>query len=545
MIFALNAKAFFYIGHDVTGKWNPFSLSPLPDEPSQSEIAYIYLAPFIGPLPSSLFSAHIFFALLNSFFIVILYLLVKKLLQNSILAFLVGLVACFNPWEIFFGRSAFETSSAMIFYILGFYVLISVSNWKKILAFVPLALGFYTYMAYKVTLIPYTAIISFFTFIQIDKKKNIFPYITLLLLGIAVSLLFLFKAYVGHDINRLGEVTFFSSTNISDEVNYERRIAIQNPLELVFSNKLFVAGKYLAGKYIGAFSINNLFVDSERLLRFHIYNHGHFYYVDLLFFLLGFCFLFAYKRKLWLLFVSIMLIAPLPSVLSSQGVTYVMRSSLYMPFFYIFIGTGIWYAITWFKNKKYIVISSIVIGLIYAILVGNFLYTYFFIQPIYASEAQTFSSRLLSKYATLALEQNKQINIVLGSPRVQFKDFVYYANLYNSTNVKTITKAFYTHNYIYKNASFVTCNSIKSLDKNTIYIFDPGEKCLLFKNVKDTITIPQLSDSGSVFDIYQDSICSNYQLHTYISKITLQDLSVEKLNISDFCQTFLIKYSPH
>src|SRR3989344_344152 len=84
MIFVLNAKAFFYTGHDITGKWIPFSLSPLPDEPAQAELPYIYLAPVIGLLPSSLFAAHIFYAIVNSLFVVVLFLTVKKLLNKNI-----------------------------------------------------------------------------------------------------------------------------------------------------------------------------------------------------------------------------------------------------------------------------------------------------------------------------------------------------------------------------------------------------------------------------------------------------------------------------
>lgn len=541
MIFVLNAKAFFYTGHDVTGKWNPLSLTPLPDEPAQAELPYIYLSPIIGPLPSSLFAAHIFYAIANSLFVLVLYLLVKKLLNKNI-AIIVGLIACFNPWGIFFGRSAFETSLAVLFYVLAFYVLLNTTGWKKILTFVPLALGFYTYMAYKVTLIPYLIIISLFTWTQVDHKKYLKQYLLLIVMCLGISSLFLFNAYQRKNINRVNEATFYSTENIHNQVDLERRIAIKNNFTEIFSNKGTLATKFLISKYIGAFSPDNLFVDTEKLLRFHIYNHGHFYYIDFVFLIIGFCYLLAKNKKLWILLTSILLISPLPTIVSNEGVTYVMRSSLYIPFLYIFIGVGIWHTVTMFKNKTYKMLFVIMIGGIYVVLVSNFLYTYFFIQPVFASEAQNFSSRLMSRYIKLASSENKKITAVLGSPRIQFKDYLYYSNIYNRQTAEQIKNLFLQNNYKLKNVSFITCNEVKTIEKNSIYIFDASNKCQFFNKFKNTLSIVQLSDSGAVYNIYQDSICSKYNLNSYIANLTFDDFAVEKLTPKNFCETFIVKY---
>ncbi|MBI2034533.1 MAG: hypothetical protein HYT11_02250 [Candidatus Levybacteria bacterium] len=513
MIFVLNAKAFFYTGHDVTGKWNPLSFTPLPDEPAQAELPYIYLSPIIGALPSS-----------------------------SRIAFITGLVAAFNPWNIFFGRSAFETSLAVFFYVLAFYVLLNTTGWKKLLAFIPLTLGFYTYMAYKVTLIPYITTLSIFIWTQIDKRKYLKQYVLLIALCLGISLLFLFNAYQRKNINRVNEASFYSTENMSKQVDLERRIAIKNQFSNIFSNKGVLATKFIIGKYIGAFSPSNLFVDSEKLLRFHIYNHGHFYYIDLLFLIIGFCYLLAKQRKLWILLTTIVLISPLPTIVSNEGVTYVMRSSLYIPFLSIFIGAGIWYSLTVIKTKTYLVASSLLIGGIYLVLIGNFLYTYFFIQPVFASEGQAFSSRVLSRCIELARLENKETSVLLGSPRMQFKDYVYYSNIYNKQTSEEIRNAFLQHNYTFKNVSFNTCEGIKEIYKNNIYIFDATNRCPIFNNVKSTLSIVQLTDSGALYNIYHDTVCSKFTLRSYIADLTFNDLAVEKLSLKNFCEAFIIKY---
>lgn len=541
MIFVLNAKAFFYTGHDVTGLWSPFSLAPIPDEPAQAELPYIFLAPIIGFLPSSLFAAHIFHATLNSLLTVVLFFLVLKLLSKWP-AFIVGLVICFNPWNIFFGRSAFEASVALFFYIFALFILIKTTGWKKLWSLIPLFLGFYTYMAYKITFLPYVFVISLFTWSQIDHKRYTKQYIVFLTLCVLFFSFFILNVNKNNTASRLSELSFFPAASIENQVNYERQLSIQNPLTQLFSNKAILGAKYVFAKYVNAFSPDLLFIDNEKTLRFHIYNHGYFYYADAIFFLLGFYYLFKHKKKLWIFLTSLLLLSPLPTLISNVEISYAMRSSLYIPFLCIFIGAGIWYFLKLSKKKNYLVTVIFIVSGIYSILIANFLYTYFFIQPVYGSEASAFSQRILSRYVALANAENKSISVVLNSPRTEYKDFIYYSDSFNKQTAKQITNTFFNHDYSFKNASFKTCSDVKTIEKNRIYIFDSGQKCKIFENLKKTLSIVQLSDSGGVFNIYQDTICSKYKLKPYLSHFSLNDFTVEKLTSKQLCETFIVDY---
>src|SRR3989344_341228 len=424
MIFVLNAKAVFYTGRDVTGTWHPLSFSTIPDEPGQAEIPYAYLAPTVGLLSPPLFAAHIFHAVANAFFVAILFFIVLKLLGKGP-AFIVGLIACFNPWSIFFSRSAFEASLALFFYIVALFVLLKTRGWHKLWTIFPLALGFYTYMAYKVTFLPYVFLISYYVWSQVDHKKYTRQYISLLELCLLLFLTFLSHAKSQSTSNRLAELTFVPLTAVGEEVNMERKIALRNPASDFFSNKASASVKRIIVKYLDAFSPNYLFIKNEGTMRFNIYNHGYFYYFDLLFFILGFYYLFTQRRKLWLFLTGLLLIAPLPTVVSSVETSYAMRSSLYIPFIYIFIGAGIWYAITFFKNKTFNKGTTAIIAATYTIFVANFLYSYFFIQPVYGAEGSAFSARLLSRYADISNQENKKITIAGIDQKVLHKDFIY------------------------------------------------------------------------------------------------------------------------
>lgn len=542
MIFVLNAKAVYYTGRDVSGLWHPLKFSPIPDEPAQAEVPYTLMAPIIGPFSSSLFAAHIFHAIVNSFFVVILFGITLKLLGKWP-AFIVGLVATFNPWAIFFGRSAFEASLALFFYTLGLYVLIITSGWKKLWAVIPLSFGFYTFMAYKLTFLPYVFIISYFIWKFVDRTKNTKQYLILIGICIVIFSIFIVNVKKQTTAERLGELSFFFQPNVEQQVNFERRWAIQNPITNVVSNKASVSLKTIITKYLKAFSPEYFFIKNENTLRYSIFDHGFFYYVDAIFLLLGFCYLFTKKRELWLFLVLVIAIAPLPSVISNVDWSYATRSSLYYPFFYILIGSGIWYMISLIKTKKLFFSFVTLTLVVYGILISNFLYIYFFIQPVYSSEGAAFSARLVADYAALAHKENKFLIVVARSPKMLFKNFMFYSNSYNAKTTEHFKEAFLSRNYSFEKIAFKTCEEILELDEMTTYIFDPGEKCPLFKNVQMTMNIPQLSDSGTVYAIYQDSICGKYNLKRYVSNLRVEDFLVENLSTQDFCETFIIDFN--
>lgn len=540
MIFVLNAKAIFHTGRDVSGLWHPLKFSSIPDEPAQAELPYTIMAPSVGMFSSPMLAAHIFHAVINSFLVVLLFLIVLQLLGKWP-AFLVGLVACFNPWSIYFGRSAYEASLALFFYVAGFYILLKTTGWKKLLAIVPLAFGFYSYMAYKLTFLPYVFVISYFVWSQIDRRKYTKQYIVLLGICIFIFLFFVVSVKSQSTSNRLSELTFAPQASVEKQVNTERQIALKNPLANIFSNKASITGKHVIAKYLGAFSPDFLFVSNEGTQRFHIYNHGYFYYIDIVFFIFGFYYLFRQKRKLWMLLTSVMLLAPLPTIVSNVETSYAMRSSLYFAFFYILIGVGIWYALSLVK-KKYFFFGVTAIAGLYFVLIANFLYTYFFIQPVYGSEGISFSSRIVARYASLANERKQQITVVSTATKGMYKDFIYYSDLYNKQTAPHFRDAFLNRDYSFENVSFKTCNDIEELEKNISYIFNPGEKCSIFKNVNPLVHVAQISDSGGVYAIYQDAVCSKYNLPKYIHKLTMDDLLVEKLSEKKFCETYIVDY---
>lgn len=122
MGYILNAKSVFLSGSDISHTWNPFTFTIPKSGNFQAEIAPLVTFWLIGPLPLSMFTSKLIYVLFGAGTVGLLYLITKKMIGDKE-AFIVGLVGAFNPWLIFFGRSAYDTPLAIFFFLLGFLFL--------------------------------------------------------------------------------------------------------------------------------------------------------------------------------------------------------------------------------------------------------------------------------------------------------------------------------------------------------------------------------------------------------------------------------------
>jgi hypothetical protein len=177
----------------------------------------------------------------------------------------------------------------------------------------------------------------------------------------------------------------------------------------------------------------------------------------------------------------------------------------------------------------------------------NFMYLYFFRIPISNSEGFFFSSREVARYLSYAKQENKII-VVQGEPRELFKEYIFYSNILNKNTVGAMEKIFRTNNFTYGNVSFVSCSGVKDVSRDTLYIVAGDSACdKVNERIKETfrgrIAIGQLKDSGSIFNIYNDKVCSRYQLPSYIARLRLSDFRLESMSESSFCSTYMVRYS--
>lgn len=540
--FIINAKAVLYRFSDITGQWFPFSLTTIPHEQAKSEFLYVLLAPFIGPFHFSLFLAKLPFALANTGLVIVLYLLIKKLLGQKNALF-VGIVCAFNPWMLFVARTAYEAPVAVFFYILSFYLLIILRNWKILYVMIPLFLGFTSYMGTKLIFIPFWLLIAGYTWLYIYKKKYTTQLLLLSIFVFALSSYFFFSILHQATGYRISEINSPYNPAVISQVNLERRQSLMSLFTNLFVNKWTILIEQSIERYFQAFSNNLLFLYSDPVGILSFFQHGFFYAIDAVFIFIGFINLYIKQKRVFFLFILLLLLAPLPAVVDNLNLTFVLRSALLFPFLMIFSGLG--FSALWEycnKTKNILLLCAVII--ICAVSLSNFLYLLFFRYPVYNSEAFLFSSRELARYIVLAKQNNEAITILTPEDRSLFKEYIFYSNSYQISSQKEMEKIFKTNIYSYNNVSFSSCKSMPKLTKDQLIIAAATKSCeSVTKNLKHPSVIAQLSDSGAVYNIYNDQLCAHYNLAKYISSVAISDLNVEKISAYEFCTKFIIKYN--
>ncbi|MCL6096715.1 MAG: glycosyltransferase family 39 protein [Patescibacteria group bacterium] len=537
LTYIINAKSLFLTGTDISGTWNPltgfifkYPAYTLP----QAELPYFLIAPFVGFLGFSLFSVRIIFVLLSIFSVPLIYLITKTLFNKN-----AGLAAAFvmsvNPWAIYIGRTSYESTPAVFFFLLAFYMLLILKK-RKILLTIPIFfLAFYSYVGTKVSFLPFVFATVLFSYFFVNKKKYLKEYVILLASCSLLVLVFAIAVFTTKGQSRVGELISFNSPQITKEVDHIRRISIQNPLTSIFENKITIFLRIILTKLFKSFSFDYLFVFGDQF--YSILRHGFFYVLDALFLVLGFAYTYTKKKSVFFLLFFLALAGVIPQLLYSVKTdNFSIHLSLMFAVLPIFIGVGISETLNLVKNRIYYLVSLAVIAVLYAFLVLNFLNIYFYQFPL--GGYFDFQVRLFAKYASLA-EKNWQ-DIIIYSPSASdiFKKYLFYSNSYNLDTYLKIRSLYKADRFDFGHLKFRGCdNTINpSLISNLIiYDFNCGP---LNKDYKH-LSIPRLSDGGQSYEIYNDKICSRYDLKRYPSNLSIDDFAIEGMNSQKFCGIFI------
>lgn len=237
-----------------------------------------------------------------------------------------------------------------------------------------------------------------------------------------------------------------------------------------------------------------------------------------------------------------LLISPLPTVASTiESQFAALRSALLYPFLIILIGIGISVTFFLYRNNKYRIFISVLLISLYGIQILNFINIYFFRNPIYNSEAYNLSSRITSKYISIAANNGKKVTVISDSPKTNFKHYLFETNSYNIENAGQIKNLINQSYFKLNNATFITCSGQSIIPKDHTIIAVVGKKCtdIDFSETDNTLIISQLSDGGAIFRIVNDIICKKYNLGRFPRDISISDFSIESLSEKHFCEKYI------
>ncbi len=542
--YILNAKTLYHTGGSVSSEdWSFWSFTTVPGEMPKGEFPYIISLPFVGPFGLSIFTARIGYAIISVLYVLIIFLIAKTLF-GSWCGIASGFLAAINPWSVYYGRTAYDVPVAITAFLLFFYLIIRLKGPKLLIAVIPLFIAFYSYIGTKVLFLPFVFLSILGSWFTIHKRREGIWLTLILVLSMSIFSIFIFRIRTLDANTRMGQIYTPFDQSVTYDVNSQRRLTLESPLTALFANKAVVYAKNVLNKFTGAFSPTILFTNGEGVATFSLWEHGLFYPLDALFLAIGIMALFNTSPAMFLLFMSIIIISVLPSVLSTVSTSYVHRSSLMFPFFLILMGYGIEKTVIFFQNKKrFVIILGIVF--VYLILVANFVYLYFFRFPYYNSESFGLSQRLYSRYISLADIQHSSVVIITNSLEEYFRNYLFYNNVLNSDTIPLIRTLLRQQQYKWKNVVFTNvCPTESEIESGiTTYFINEESPCKkLFIN-RSMVVIPLLSDGGTLYRIFNDTLCNKYALSQYPTGFTIDDFKIEKHSEKLFCERFIIKYT--
>ncbi len=545
------ARSLGISGRDLSGSWSPLSLT--------SASGWYAELPGSMMLPATLLfwndpmlSAKVTHVLMGSFIPLLLGGIALSVFKNKRMAAFILTLAAINPWLFQFSRLAFESYFSLFFYLLGMYVFLAFSDWKKLWALAPFFLGFFQYQGHKLLLVPFVLLLALYLFADrfLEKKKWAVQLskleratIVIVLFSLILTGIFIYRLPSQAAGERTTQISFLDSEGLSTEVNAQRQASITNPLQPLFTNKATVFIHDATAKYLGTFNFVYLFSGGANSSdSWAVTSHGKFFLLDILLIIAGLTYFSdkKYQRGLTLV-IALLLISPLPGMLATGPLWATFRTAFVIPFLLLLAGAGAERFYTLFGRKFFTAVA-----VVYILFTLPFFYDYFFRYPIYSTGDVYFYNRVMASYVKRSDRSDKTL-ILADETRHLFITLLFYNGWLTKETYPGISAALNSNLYIIDNLEVrENCFDPELIIENPLVLVQRhiGNCAGVDESstqYTDKISIPSLLDSGEVVRVYGDTLCSQYPLNSY-SQVTTNSFTIETLSDKDFCQTYFIRY---
>lgn len=391
-----HAYSILRTGKDYLGQPWPISFHSLAEW--RTPLFLYGTVPFIGLFgltPLGVRFQPAFFGVLT---IPLFYLLVRRLFKSQTLGLLAAFFLAISPWHLQYSRAAFEVTQMLFFLLLGLYLFLLGLEKPRVLslAFFSLALTPYSYNTAKF----FTPLFILMLVIIFFRELKKLPPRWLLL---AVLTLILTSAPMAYDIffgqagARFGYLSIFKNPTTIPEIGFKRLEDLKVGLgevpvgtaptlsSRIFHNKFLSWAVAFLTNYLRAFSTEFLFTFGDINYRHSIQGgFGQLFWPDSLFLLLGLFYLVTKvkDKKLPILLVSWLLLAPIASALTQDGGNHATRLILMLPVLMIIISLGIFQFIGQFKKRRRQNVVLLALFSAYILVFSLYLHRYYVHWPL-------------------------------------------------------------------------------------------------------------------------------------------------------------------
>ncbi len=415
----LDANSILKTGQDQLGNPFPLTFQMGAGRPP----GYVYgTIPFVALFGPSALSVRALSILSGLGIITLLYCIGRKLFSKKLGLVAAGIGAV-SIWDISLSRGGFEAHFALLLALLGFYLFTKAKEKPLLYIFSFLSFGItlHTYPIYKVTLIPFLALLFWYqggikTILSKNKKYFFSGLVVLAALGI----LSLSQTFVGGSEKRFSGINIFSQeelkSSIEQKVNLERTITdLPESISKYFHNKPIEYSKVLIENYLQNFSLDFLILYGDRNPRHNMATMGQLYFAEMILIFIGLLTFWQKYKRVLIFFIIWIILAPIPTAIID--LPHALRSSFMLPPLIILSALGL----TTILNQKNRIIL-VVIVLFFTIQFIFFAQKLYFLAPNEYSNFWSYSAKLASE---IAVQNKNKYDYVILSDRIDNIEFAY------------------------------------------------------------------------------------------------------------------------
>ncbi len=404
-----NALSIVKTGRDEFGKFMPLQFESWGD---QKNPVYIYAVAlvqlFTGPTPGSV---RIPSALAGLIAVYLVYKLVDLFKLGESTALISSALLAVSPWHIHISRGGYESNLALTLGLASVYFLLTKKLFRSAIL---LALASYTYYTTKLFAPALLMMVWVWSNWGSKLKTLVKPFLNYWLMVFVFALPALYLAFFAGGQVRFQNINIFVDKTITNRVERGRNF-FDNPksiLAKVLENKYVYNLEDFATYYFDNFSGQFLFVGGDSNVRYGMANHGMLYLLDAPLIIAGLIILYSKNRRLWLLLVGWLLLAPLPTAL--VGRAYGLRSLAILPIPQILAAFSLVEFYQWSKKSGIkLSLYGLFIG-VYLLSVLNWGLRYVYQYPSYGRywydstmfEALQFAKKHESEYDNIIITQS-------------------------------------------------------------------------------------------------------------------------------------------
>jgi hypothetical protein len=128
-------------------------------------------------------------------------------------------------------------------------------------------------------------------------------------------------------------------------------------------------------------------------------------------------------------------------------------------------------------------------------------------------------------------------------PKISFYHYLFETDNYTYENALQIRELLKNNNLTINNVTFVSCQPGKKIPLDHAVIVSSETICedIDTSKFRNRLTIPRLSDGGTIFYIYNDANCNKHDLKRFPYNFSFSDFAVEDLSEQRFCEKFITR----